>query len=122
MQDRQAPIFDQTFAAFLTDLKERGLLDKTLVVAVGEFGRSPKINDKAGRDHWEHCYSGLLAGAGVKGGRVIGSSDAKGERPHDHPLTPADLGATIHHCAGITTEIAASLGLKIDGKVIETLF
>ena len=81
-----------------TDLHERGLLETTLVVAIGEFGRSPKINDKAGRDHWEHCYSALVAGGGVAGGRVVGESDRRGERPHDRPLTPADLAATIHHC------------------------
>src|SRR5262249_3144408 len=122
MQDRQAPWLDQAYSALLLDLKARGLLEQTLVLAVGEFGRTPKINDKAGRDHWEHCYSALIAGGGVCGGRVIGSSDARAERPHDQPLTPADLGATIQHCVGITTEIAANLGLTPSGKVIEELF
>ena len=78
MQDRQAPWLDQSYTALLGDLKDRGLLDSTLVLAVGEFGRTPKINDKAGRDHWEHCYSALVAGGGVRGGRVVGSSDARG--------------------------------------------
>ena len=81
MQDRHAPWLDQALSALLEDLHERGLLATTLVVAVGEFGRTPKINDKAGRDHWEHCYSALVAGGGVHGGRVIGASDARGERP-----------------------------------------
>jgi uncharacterized protein (DUF1501 family) len=119
MQDRHAPWLDQALPAFLTDLQERGLLASTLVVAVGEFGRSPKINDKAGREHWEKCYSAVLAGGGVAGGRVVGSSSAKGEFPHDHPVTPADLAATIFHCAGITTEQAATLGLVPGGKVVE---
>src|SRR5204863_4748993 len=79
MQDRHAPWLDQAYAALLGDLKERGLLATTLVVAVGEFGRSPKINDKAGRDHWEHCYSALVAGGGVRGGCVVGASDARGD-------------------------------------------
>jgi hypothetical protein len=122
MQDRHAPWLDQTLSALLTDLRDRGLLKTTLVVAVGEFGRSPKINDKAGRDHWEHCYSALIAGGGVRGGRVVGESDKWAERPHDRPLTPADLAATIHHCVGITSEQAATLGLGTGGKVIEEVF
>ena len=89
---------------------------------MGEFGRSPKINDKAGRDHWEHCYSALLAGGGIHGGRVIGSSDARGGHPHDRPVTPADIAATVQHAVGITSEQAATLGLTGGGKVIEELF
>ncbi len=122
MQDRHAPWLDQALPALLADLEERGLLASTLVIAVGEFGRSPKINDKAGRDHWEHCYSALFAVAGVKGGRVIGSSDARAERPHDKPLTPADIAATVQHVIGITSEQAQTLGLGGQGKVIEELF
>ncbi|HKI32129.1 MAG TPA: DUF1501 domain-containing protein [Gemmataceae bacterium] len=122
MQDRHAPWLDQAYAALLGDLKERGLLDKTLVVAVGEFGRSPKINAMAGRDHWEHCYAALVAGGGVRGGRVIGASDARGEHPKERPLTPADVAATIHRCVGITSEQAQTLGIAVDGKVIEELF
>jgi hypothetical protein len=122
MQDRHGPWLDQAFSALLTDLRQRGLLGRTLVVAVGEFGRSPRINDKAGRDHWEHCYSALVAGGGVRGGRVVGESDRRGERPHDRPLTPADLAATIQHCVGITTEQAATLGVATGGRVIEELF
>jgi hypothetical protein len=122
MQDRHAPWLDQAYAALLTDLKERGLLASTLVVAMGEFGRSPKINDKAGREHWEHCFSALVAGGGVRGGRVIGSSDARGERPHDRPLTPADVAATIHRCIGITSEQEQTLGVAVNGQVIEELF
>ncbi len=122
MQDRHAPWLDQGLSALLTDLRERGLLEKTLVVVMGEFGRSPKINDKAGREHWEHCYSGLIAGGGVRGGRVVGASDARGERPHDRPVTPADVAATVHHCVGITSEQSQTLGVAVGGKVIEELF
>ncbi len=121
MQDRHAPWLDQAYAALVTDLKERGLLAKTLVVVVGEFGRSPKINAMAGRDHWEHCYSALVAGGGVRGGRVIGASDARGEHPHERPVTPADVAATIHHCVGITSEQAQTLGIAVQGKVIDEL-
>jgi hypothetical protein len=122
MQDRHAPWFDQAFSAFLADLDERGLLSRTLVIAVGEFGRSPKINDKAGRDHWEHCYSALVAGGGVRGGRVVGASNARGEHPADRPATPADLAATVHRAIGITSEQSQTLGLVVDGKPIEELF
>jgi uncharacterized protein (DUF1501 family) len=121
IQDRQAPWLDQAYSALLTDLEERGFLSRTLVLAVGEFGRSPKINDKAGREHWEHCYSALVAGGGVRGGRVIGASDRRGEHPHDYPVTPADVAATIHHCVGITTEQAVTIGLTPQGRVIEPL-
>jgi hypothetical protein len=122
MQDRHAPWLDQALSALLEDLHERGLLERTLVVAMGEFGRSPKINDKAGRDHWEHCYSALLAGGGIRGGRVVGSSDARGDHPHDHPVTPADIAATVQHAVGITSEQAATLGLNATGNVIDELF
>jgi Protein of unknown function (DUF1501) len=123
MQDRHAPWLDQALSALLEDLEQRGLLATTLVVAVGEFGRTPKINDKAGRDHWEHCYSALLAGGGVHGGRVIGSSDARAERPHDTPLTPADLATTIQHAVGIGGEQAQTLGVAVPGgRVIQELF
>ncbi len=122
MQDRHAPWLDQALSALLDDLAERGLLERTLVVAMGEFGRSPKINDKAGRDHWEHCYSALLAGGGVQGGRVVGSSDARGGHPHDRAVTPADIAATVQHAVGITSEQAATLGLSGTGKVIDELF
>ncbi len=121
MQDRHAPWLDQAYAALLGDLKERGLLDTTLLVAVGEFGRSPKINVMAGRDHWEHCYSALVAGGGVRGGRVVGASDARGERPTACPVTPADVAATIHRCVGITSEQSQTLGVAVDGTVIEEL-
>ena len=122
MQDRQAPWLDQTLPALLTDLQERGMLQSTLVVAIGEFGRTPRINDKAGRDHWEHCYSALIAGGGVRGGQVIGESDARAERPRLRPVTPADLAASIMHAVGVTSEQSATLGINIGGQVISELF
>jgi uncharacterized protein (DUF1501 family) len=97
-------------------------LATTLVVAIGEFGRTPRVNDKAGRDHWEHCYSALIAGGGVRGGQVIGESDAHAERPRLRPITPADLAASIMHAVGITSEQAATLGINIGGQVIQELF
>src|SRR5439155_9345680 len=101
MQDRHAMWLDQALSAFVLDLDRRGLLKTTLVLAVGEFGRSPKINDKAGREHHPNCYSALVCGGGVKGGRVVGESDARADRPRENPLTPADLCATVHHAVGI---------------------
>jgi hypothetical protein len=121
MQDRHAPWLDQAYSALITDLKQRGLLDSTLVLAFGEFGRSPKINDKAGREHWEHCYSALVAGAGIRGGRVYGESDKRAEHPLSHPCSPADLVATVQHCVGITSEQAQSLNIAVEGKVVEGL-
>ena len=122
MQDRHGPWLDRALSTLLDDLHERGLLERTLVLAMGEFGRSPKVNDKAGRDHWEHCYSVLAAGGGVKGGRVIGSSNPKAEHPVDRPVTPADLAATVQHAVGIGSELAQTLGVAVDGKPIEEMF
>ena len=122
MQDRHAPWLDQAFSALLEDLADRGLLDTTLVAAMGEFGRTPKVNDKAGRDHWEHCYSALFAGGGVRGGRIVGGSDGRAEHPRDRPATPADVAATIHHAIGVTSEQSQTLGVAVDGKPIEELF
>jgi uncharacterized protein (DUF1501 family) len=122
MQDRHAMWLDLAVSAFVTDLETRGLLKSTLVLALGEFGRSPKINDKAGREHHPNCYSALVFGGGVVGGRVIGESDARTDRPHDSPLTPADLCATVHHAVGITSELSSSLGVGTGGRVIGELF
>jgi len=122
MQDRHGWMFDQALSALLDDLGRRGLLETTLVVAVGEFGRTPKINNKAGRDHWNLCYSGLIAGGGVQGGRVIGASDRRGEHPADRPVTPADLNATILARLGIGTTELTTLGLTPLGQPIDDLF
>ena len=101
--DRNAhlPSLDRALSALIQDLSERGMLDETLVVVMGEFGRTPKINSAGGRDHWPNVFSVALAGGGVKGGQVIGSSDSLGELPHDNPVTPSDLAATIYSLLGI---------------------
>jgi hypothetical protein len=122
MQDRHGWMFDRALSALLDDLHDRGLLATTLVVAVGEFGRTPKINERAGRDHWNNCYSALLAGAGVRGGHVIGASDRRAEHPADRPVTPADLGATVLARLGITTTDLTAIGLTPMGEVIDDLF
>jgi len=95
------PITDQTLPTLLDDLEDRGLLDTTLVVWVGEFGRTPKINKNASRDHWPQCYTALLAGGGIKPGVIHGASDAQGMYPDEHPVRPEDLAATIYYLLGI---------------------
>ena len=97
------PNVDQAVSSLLLDLEERGLLDNTLVVMVGEFGRSPKISN-AGRDHWPACYSSLLAGAGIRGGRVYGASDKNGGYVRDQPVSPENFGATLFHSLGVSPE------------------
>ena len=95
------PMMDQTLPTLLHDLEQRGMLDETLVVWMGEFGRTPKINDNASRDHWPNCYSVLLAGGGVKRGFVYGKSDATGSHPTENPVTPDDIAATIYYLMGL---------------------
>jgi hypothetical protein len=97
------PRVDESVSALLEDLRDRGLLDSTLVVMVGEFGRSPKVVN-AGRDHWPACYSALLAGAGIRGGTVYGSSDKQGGYVRDNPVSPEDFGATLFHALGVPPE------------------
>jgi hypothetical protein len=96
-----APTFDQAFASLVSDLNERGLLDETLVIAMGEFGRTPKLNTNGGRDHWPRVFSVVVAGAGIPGGQVVGASDRSGECPADRPVTPADFARTIYQLLGI---------------------
>jgi hypothetical protein len=122
MQDCHGWMLDRALSALLDDLQSKGLLETTLVVAVGEFGRTPRINNRAGRDHWNACYSALVAGGGIVGGRVVGRSDKNGEQPVDRPVTPADLGATILSRLGIGTTNLTGLGLAPAGEVIEDLF
>ncbi|MCA9173706.1 MAG: DUF1501 domain-containing protein [Planctomycetales bacterium] len=95
------PSLDLALSGLLQDLEDRGMLDETLVVVMGEFGRTPKLNTNGGRDHWPRVFSVAMAGGGVRGGQVIGSSDAVGESPADRPVTPADLAATIYTLLGI---------------------
>jgi hypothetical protein len=105
------PITNQTLPTLLEDLESRGLLDSTLVVWMGEFGRSPRINKDAGRDHWPQCYTVLLAGGGVKRGFVYGASDKNGAYPASDPVRPDDLAATMFHLLGLDprTEVADAL-------------
>jgi Protein of unknown function (DUF1501) len=100
-RDIVGPRFDSAFSSLLERLSERGLLKSTLVVALGEFGRTPKINPDGGRDHWPHCFSVLMAGDGIRGGQVYGSSDRIGAEPRDNPVTPAMITATIRKAMGI---------------------
>jgi hypothetical protein len=94
-------LLDQALSALLDDLSQHGLLDETLVIVMGEFGRTPKLNTAAGRDHWPRAFSVLLAGGGVRGGQVVGASDSRGEAPADRPVTPTDLARTIYTLLGI---------------------
>src|SRR5262249_24331857 len=105
LKTNHLPVLDQTYSAFMEDLDQRGLLDETLVVMMGEMGRTPKINANGGRDHWTFCYSVILAGAGIKGGTVHGASDAKAEYVLDHPVRIRDICATIYQCLGIDPEM-----------------
>lgn len=98
------PPMDQAYSALLEDLDKRGMLEDTLVVWMGEFGRSPKINARGGRDHWGHCFSVALAGGGVRGGAVYGQSDGQAAYPLDGRVEPQDLAATVYHCLGIPSE------------------
>lgn len=121
------PTFDIAFAALVADLSDRGLLDDTLVIAMGEFGRTPKLNAAGGRDHWPRVFSVVFAGGGVKGGQVIGASDRVGESPKERPVTPADLARTIYTLLGIDPdrEIHTADGRPVQinqgGKVISEL-
>jgi hypothetical protein len=94
------PPMEQAFAALLDDLAERGLLDTTLVLWIGDFGRTPTINAQAGRDHWPQCFTAVLAGGGIRGGQVVGASDAIGAYPASRPITPADIHATVFQSLG----------------------
>jgi hypothetical protein len=100
-KEKLLPAFDLAYSALLTDLDERGLLDETLVVVLAEFGRTPKINGNAGRDHWPGCFSITLAGAGIRGGLVHGASDRTAAYPTKDPVSPEDVAATIYHALGI---------------------
>jgi uncharacterized protein (DUF1501 family) len=95
------PAYDHTISALLEDLQSRGLLEHTLVIIGGEFGRTPRINAKAGRDHWPTCYTNILVGAGVKPGFILGTSDALGELPKERPISIQDMYATMYHLLGI---------------------
>jgi hypothetical protein len=123
---RNLPPLDTAVSALLDDLSDRGLLDDTLVVMVGDFGRTPKLVG-TGRDHWAPCFFGLFAGAGVRGGQVIGKSDKIGAYPSTSPYSPDDLGATVYHTLGLepATEVRDRLDRPVTlnrGEVIQPLF
>lgn len=99
--EKKVPIFDQGFSALIQDMSERGMLKDTLVVAFGEFGRTPKVNKDIGRDHWGHAASLIFAGAGVRGGKVVGATDKNGAYVTDRPIRPADVAYTIYAALGI---------------------
>ncbi|HEV3444480.1 MAG TPA: DUF1501 domain-containing protein [Gemmataceae bacterium] len=130
LDDYQAtvcPMFDRAYTALLRDLDERGLLTNTLVVAVGEFGRTPQRNPRGGRDHWPGVWSILFAGAGVRGGQTIGSSDKIGAEPSDRPVSPAEVAATVYQALGvdIATQLPGPHGRRlslVDAVPIRELF
>ncbi len=104
MKNVVCPLYDQAYSALIEDLQQRGLLKKTMVAALSEFGRTPKVNPAGGRDHWPQCFTVSFAGGGVKGGRVIGKSDPIGGFPAERPVLPGDLVATIFHSLGLDYE------------------
>jgi uncharacterized protein (DUF1501 family) len=121
------PQFDTAISMLFRDLADRGMLDSTLVVVTGEFGRTPRINKNAGRDHWGPAFTVLLGGGGVHGGRVVGKSDARAEKPASDPFGPEDLSATMYHLLGVNpkdevhTPDGRPVAIVNGGKVIEEL-
>lgn len=126
--DQKLPDFDQGFSALITDMHDRGLLDDVLVLAMGEFGRSPKINKDAGRDHWAPAASLLFAGAGVIPGRVLGETDHEGGHVIDSPIRPADVACTVYRALGIDPRIdlytpdGRPVSILDEGELIEALY
>lgn len=127
MKNRLVPPMEKAYVALLDDLSERGLLDETLVIWMGDFGRTPVINKDAGRDHWPQCYSMVLAGGGIQGGQVVGESDKTGAYPKLRPVTPADIHATVFEALGydaqrITYRMSDDRPIAVsDGHVINEL-
>jgi uncharacterized protein (DUF1501 family) len=109
LKDRVCAPFDRAVSALIQDLRDRGLYENTLVCCLGEFGRTPEINTRGGRDHWTGCWSAMLGGGGIPGGQVIGASDARGAEPVERPVTPADLAATIYQALGVASTTAVAL-------------
>jgi hypothetical protein len=128
--EQQLPIYDNSYSALLTDLADRGMLDTTLVITAGEFGRTPKINSEKrgpGRDHWGQCFSLTLGGGGVKTGRIIGASDKNGAVPTDRPVSVADFVATVYHALGIDAKAkylaqGRSMTMLPHGNIVRELF
>jgi len=126
--ETKGPHLDMALSSLVTDLKDRGLIDRVLVQVFGEFGRTPNVNTTAGRDHWGNVFNALYAGGGLRHGQVIASSDAKGAVPQDRPLRPGDLLATMYKFLGVSTDLAPAdfsgrpIPLLPDGEVIRELF
>jgi hypothetical protein len=104
-RDLVGPMFDNAFSSLVEDLQNRRMLDNTMIVAMGEFGRTPKVNPAGGRDHWPQCWSIVMAGGGIKGGQAVGASDEIGAMPKDRPTTPAQIAATIYKTLGVPLEL-----------------
>jgi hypothetical protein len=121
LAERQAIPFDRACSALLDDLADRGMLESTVVVAMGEFGRTPKINKQAGRDHWQSCYSALIAGGSVPGGQVVGVSDDQGAYPASRPVKASDFCVTMLEAMGITRTRILELGIPVDGEPVHEL-
>jgi uncharacterized protein (DUF1501 family) len=125
--NNQLPAFDQAYANLIQDLDSRGLLDETLVCIASEFGRTPKINGTAGRDHWPKVFSVVMAGGGIKRGMVYGSSDATASEPEENALNVEDWATTVYSCLGIVAdkELMAPGGRPIEivdgGKIRKEL-
>ena len=127
LEEDLLPKFDLAIPSLFNDLHDRGLLEKTLVVVTGEFGRTPKINKDAGRDHWSRCFTVLLGGGGIKGGRLVGKSDKWAMDPAENPYGPEDLCATVYDRLGIDprseihTPDGRPIALTNRGRVIKEL-
>jgi uncharacterized protein (DUF1501 family) len=134
LSEHLLPEFDRGFSALVEDLHLRGLLDETLLLVTSEMGRTPKIGDirsggtvGAGRDHWTHCMSVLMAGGGIRGGQAFGSSDRRGERPANHPITPAHVAKTVYRAMGVrdleaTDRDGRTFNLLAEGEPLVSLF
>ena len=118
LKDNLLPQLDQGLTALLRDLSDRGRLETTLVIVTGEFGRTPKINNLAGRDHWGNCFTVALAGGGVQGGRVVGASDKWAMEPEETPVGPFDFATTLYHLLGIDPD---KLVYTIDRRPVKLL-
>ncbi len=104
-RDTLCPMFDAAYSTLIADLENRGMLSNTLVLAMGEFGRTPRLNPRGGRDHWTGCWSVLFAGAGIRGGQVVGASDAWAAEPKDRPIDPTQIAATVYKALGFDPAI-----------------
>jgi len=128
VRDHLLPTFDEALSGLLVDLEERGMLDETMVVAVGEMGRTPQPTADWGRGHWSTLFPAVIAGGGVRGGALYGRSDKNGTVPEEHPVSPEDLAATIYYALGIDPELVIMdragrpVPLVADGKPVTALF